>query len=54
MAVKKRPDADRLPVSQRIDSRVENPKRRQMRPTDWAIRGSCSSTAPAPCSAPAW
>jgi hypothetical protein len=39
MAVKKRPDADRLPVSQRIDSRVENPKRRQMRPTDWAIKG---------------
>ena len=26
MAVKKRPDADRLPVSQRIDQRMENPK----------------------------
>jgi hypothetical protein len=53
MAVKKRPDADRLPVSQRIDSRVENPKRRQMRPTDWAIRGelflNCSCTVFCPC-----
>jgi hypothetical protein len=53
MAVKKRPDADRLPVSQRIDSRVENPKRRQMRPTDWAIKGelfiNCSCTVFCPC-----
>jgi len=53
MAVKHRPDADRLPVSQRIDSRVENPKRRQMRPTDWAIRGelflNCSCTVFCPC-----
>jgi hypothetical protein len=53
MAVKKRPDADRLPVSQRIDSRVENPKRRQMRPTDWAIKGelflNCNCTVFCPC-----
>ena len=37
MAVKKRPGADKLPVSQRIDSRMPNPGRRQMSPTDWAI-----------------
>jgi hypothetical protein len=46
--------ADRLPVSQRIDSRVAaDPKRRQMRPTDWAIKGelflNCNCTVFCPC-----
>jgi len=53
MAVKKRPDADRLPVSQRIDSRMDNPKRRQMSPTDWKIKGelflNCSCEVFCPC-----
>lgn len=53
MGLNRRPDADRLPVSQRIDQRMPNPKRRQMRPTDWAIRGelflNCSCTVFCPC-----
>ncbi len=53
MTLKKRPDADRLPVSQRIDSRMENPKRRQSRPTEWAIKGelflNCSCHVWCPC-----
>ena len=53
MAVKKRPDADRLPISQRIDQRMDNPKRRRMTPTDWAIKGelflNCSCTVFCPC-----
>ena len=53
MAVKKRPDADRLPISQRIDQRMDNPKRRKMNPTDWAIKGelfmNCSCTVFCPC-----
>ena len=53
MAVKKRPDADRLPISQRIDSRMPNPGRRQMRPTEWAIKGelflNCSCEVFCPC-----
>ncbi|MEL6809503.1 MAG: DUF1326 domain-containing protein, partial [Pseudomonadota bacterium] len=53
MAVKKRPDADRLPVSQRIDSRMPNPGRRQMSPTEWAIKGelflNCSCELFCPC-----
>lgn len=53
MSKKLRPDADRLPVSQRIDSRMENPKRRTMRPTDWAIKGelflNCSCHVWCPC-----
>ena len=53
MALRRRPDADRLPVSQRIDSRMDNPKRRTMRPTDWAIKGelflNCSCTVFCPC-----
>ena len=39
MSLRHRPEADRLPVSQRIDQRMDSPKRRQMRPTDWAIKG---------------
>ena len=39
MSLRRRPEADRLPVSQRIDQRMDSPKRRQMRPTDWAIKG---------------
>ncbi len=53
MSLKKRPDADRLAVSQRIDQRMENPKRRMMKPRDWAIRGelilNCSCTVFCPC-----
>jgi hypothetical protein len=53
MALTRRPDADRLPVSQRIDSRMPNPGRRQMRPTDWALKGelfmNCSCEVFCPC-----
>ena len=53
MSLRKRPDADRLPVSQRIDQRVENPLRRRRVPTDWAIKGelflNCSCTVFCPC-----
>lgn len=53
MAIKKRPDADRLPISQRIDQRMENPLRRRRTPTDWAIKGelflNCSCTVFCPC-----
>ena len=53
MAVKKMPDADRLPVSQRIDSRMSNPKRRTASPTDWVIKGelflNCSCELFCPC-----
>ena len=48
MAPRKRPDADRLPISQRIDQRMPNPGRRQMNPTEWAIKKelflNCSCT----------
>ena len=51
---KTRPPADRLPISQRIDSRTpSNPKRRKMNPTEWAIRGelflNCNCTVFCPC-----
>lgn len=53
MATNKRPDADRLPISQRIDSRMPNPGRRQMTPTNWAIKGelilNCSCDVFCPC-----
>lgn len=53
MPPKKRPDADRLPISQRIDQRMPNPGRRQMNPTNWAIKGelflNCSCTVFCPC-----
>jgi hypothetical protein len=53
MATNKRPGSDRLPISQRIDSRMPNPKRRQMTPTDWAIKGelilNCSCDVFCPC-----
>ena len=53
MATNRRSDADRLPISQRIDSRMPNPKRRQMTPTDWAIKGelilNCSCDVFCPC-----
>lgn len=53
MGKNRRPDADRLPVSQRIDSRVMNPLRREQTPTDWAIKGelflNCSCTVFCPC-----
>ncbi len=53
MALNRRPEADRLPVSQRIDQRMPNPKRRQMRPTDWAIKGelflNCNCEVFCPC-----
>ena len=53
MAPKKKPDADRLPISQRIDQRMPNPGRRDSNPTDWAIKGelflNCSCTVFCPC-----
>ncbi|MEL6951849.1 MAG: DUF1326 domain-containing protein [Pseudomonadota bacterium] len=53
MAVKRRPDADRLPVSQRIDQRMDNPRRRRASPKNWAIKGelflNCSCTVFCPC-----
>lgn len=53
MATNRRPEADKLPVSQRIDSRMPNPKRRQATPTDWAIKGelilNCSCDVFCPC-----
>ncbi len=53
MSVKRRPEADRLPVSQRIDQRMDNPKRRRMTPRDWAIKGelfmNCSCHVFCPC-----
>lgn len=53
MAVKRRPDADRLPVSQRIDQRMDNPMRRRASPTNWEIKGelfmNCSCEVVCPC-----
>ncbi|KNG95451.1 DUF1326 domain-containing protein [Pseudaestuariivita atlantica] len=53
MALKRKPDADRLPVSQRIDSRVQNPARRTQNPSEWVIKGelflNCSCTVFCPC-----
>ena len=53
MALTRRADADRLPVSRRIDSRMANPKRREAVPTDWAIKGelflNCSCEVFCPC-----
>ena len=53
MAIKRKSNADRLPVSQRIDQRMANPKRRKMTPTEWAIKGelflNCSCTVFCPC-----
>ena len=49
MATKERAPSDKLPVSQRIDSKMEShPLRRKMKPTEWAIKGelflNCSCT----------
>ncbi len=46
--------ADRLPVSQRIDSRTQShPMRRKSNPTEWAIKGelflNCNCTVFCPC-----
>ncbi len=53
MAKNRKPESDRLPISQRIDSRMPNPKRREMSPTDWAIKGelilNCSCDVFCPC-----
>lgn len=53
MAVKRVQGADKLPVSQRIDNRMQNPKRRSMSPTEWAIKGelflNCSCEVFCPC-----
>lgn len=53
MAVKRVKGADKLPVSQRIDNRMQNPKRRSMSPTEWAIKGelflNCSCEVFCPC-----
>ncbi len=53
MALERKPDAEKLPVSQRIDNRMTNPKRRKATPTEWAIKGelilNCSCTVFCPC-----
>ena len=53
MAKNRKPEADRLPISQRIDQRMPNPGRRQMSPTEWAIKGelfmNCSCDVFCPC-----
>ncbi len=53
MAKNRRADADRLPISQRIDQRMPNPGRRQMSPTNWAVKGelflNCSCDVFCPC-----
>ncbi|WP_420587177.1 DUF1326 domain-containing protein [Ruegeria sp.] len=53
MAKNRKPEADKLPISQRIDSRMPNPKRREMSPTEWAIKGelilNCSCDVFCPC-----
>ena len=53
MSLTRKPNADRLPVSQRIDSRMPNPKRRRMIPTEWEIKGelfmNCSCEVVCPC-----
>lgn len=53
MAVKRKRGSEKLPVSQRIDSRMPNAKRRDMTPTDWEINGelfmNCSCTVFCPC-----
>ena len=53
MAKNRKPDADRLPISQRIDQRMPNPGRRQMSATEWAIKGelfmNCSCDVFCPC-----
>ena len=53
MAKNRRADADRLPISQRIDQRMPNPGRRQMSPTEWVIKGelfmNCSCDVFCPC-----
>ena len=45
--------SDRLPVSQRIDSRMANPKRRKMNPTEWRLKGelflNCTCEVFCPC-----
>lgn len=53
MAVARKEGADKLPVSQRIDNRMANPKRRTASATDWSIKGelflNCSCTVFCPC-----
>ncbi|MBC6437301.1 MAG: DUF1326 domain-containing protein [Rhodobacteraceae bacterium] len=53
MRVTKRPGADRLPVRQRIDQRMDTSRHRRITPRDWAIKGelflNCSCTVFCPC-----
>lgn len=53
MATNKRADADRFPISQRIDLRMPNLKRREATPTNWQIKGelflNCSCEIFRPC-----
>lgn len=53
MATNRKAQADRLPISQRIDQRMPNHGRRQMSPTNWAIKGelfmNCSCDVFCPC-----
>lgn len=46
MATNKRADADRLPISQRIDLRMPNLKRREATPTNWQIKGELFLNCP--------
>ncbi|WP_435231799.1 DUF1326 domain-containing protein [Pseudopelagicola sp. nBUS_20] len=53
MAIRRKADADKLPVSQRIDNRLDNPRRRRMNPTEYEIKGelfmNCSCEVVCPC-----
>jgi len=55
MATKKTPQkSDRIRIRDRLDQRMaSNPARRQMKPTDWSIKGelfmNCSCTVFCPC-----
>ena len=53
MATKKKPEADRLKTSARIDQRMPSTKRDRNSPTEWAIKGelflNCSCTVFCPC-----
>ncbi|MEL6639979.1 MAG: DUF1326 domain-containing protein [Pseudomonadota bacterium] len=53
MAGTKEKPGDRIAISQRIDSRMDNPKRRKLQPTEWKIKGelflNCSCVVFCPC-----
>jgi len=53
MAQAEKAPSDRIAISQRIDQRMDNPKRRKLQPTEWKIKGelflNCSCTTFCPC-----